>query len=221
MATEGTVKAILLDGMGTLLRLVPPAPALADALGVDLDTAERAFRAEVAYYVEHHLDGSDPDGLRDLRDRCAAIVAGMTGADPATARDALLRSLKFEAFDDAAPTLALLRERGMRLVVVSNWDCSLRQVLDQIGLLGLVDEVVVSAVVGVAKPGRHIFDAALKAAGCAPGEALHVGDSVENDLMGAVAAGLRGILLDRSATPARPPAAGAVSSLEALPALLS
>jgi hypothetical protein len=42
------VKAVLLDGMGTLLRLVPPAPALARALGVDEPTAERALAGEVA-----------------------------------------------------------------------------------------------------------------------------------------------------------------------------
>jgi putative hydrolase of the HAD superfamily len=198
MATQGIYKAVLLDGMGTLLRLAPPAPALARELSVDVETAERAFRAEVAYYVEHHLEGRDAESLRDLRERCARVLAEVAGTDPESALTALMGSLRFEAFEDAAPALAELRELGVRLVVVSNWDCSLPHVLEGIGLLDLVDAVVVSAVVGAAKPDRRIFEMALRAAGCTAGEAMHVGDSVENDLEGAVAAGLHGVHLDRA-----------------------
>src|ERR1700742_1873803 len=61
------VRACLLDGMGTLLRLLPPAPALARALGIDQSTADRAFRAEVAYYLAHQLEGRDAESLADLR----------------------------------------------------------------------------------------------------------------------------------------------------------
>jgi HAD superfamily hydrolase (TIGR01549 family) len=217
MAPEGTVRAVLLDGMGTLLRLVPPAPALARALAVDEATADRAFRAEVDYYVVHHLEGSDPAALGDFRVRCAAVLAEVAGTDPATALDALLSSLRFEPWEDAAPSLSALRELGLRLVVVSNWDCSLPDVLAEIGLEPLVDAVVTSAAVGAAKPDAGIFLAALEQAGCAPGQALHVGDSVENDLMGAIGAGLRGMLLDRSG------AAGTatIASLAELPPLLS
>jgi putative hydrolase of the HAD superfamily len=217
MATEGTVRAVLLDGMGTLLRLVPPAPALARALGVDEATAERAFRAEVDYYVVHHLEGSDPSGLEDLRARSAAVLAEVAGTDPATALDALMASLTFEPWEDAAPALAALRELGLRLVVVSNWDCSLPAVLAEIGLEPLLDAVVTSAAVGAAKPDARIFQAALEQAGCAPGQALHVGDSVENDLMGAIGAGLRGMLLDRSGAGG----IATIASLAELPALLS
>ncbi|MDX6674860.1 MAG: hypothetical protein QOH11_2278 [Solirubrobacteraceae bacterium] len=203
--------------MGTLLRLVPPAPALARVLGVDEPTADRAFRAEVAYYVVHHLEGSDPSSLGDLRRRCAAVLAESAGTDPARALDALMGSLRFEPWEDAAPALVQLREAGLRLVVVSNWDCSLPEVLDGIGLGALVDAVVTSAVVGAAKPDPRIFEAALEAAGCAPGEAVHVGDSPEQDLMGAIGAGLRGLLLDRSGSPGT----GTVTSLSELPSLLS
>src|SRR3954451_20738017 len=118
MASEGRrVKAVLLDGMGTLLRLEPPAPALAERLAVDVATAERAFRAEVAYYLEHQLEGSDTAGLADLRRRSAAVMAVEAGVDEAGALDALMASLRFEAFADAAPALAALRQRGLRLVV--------------------------------------------------------------------------------------------------------
>jgi len=215
MAREGTrLKAVLVDGMGTLLRLVPPAPALARALGIDEPTAERAFRAEVAYYLEHQLEGSDTAALADLRARCATVLAAAAGVDPDRALDALMRSLHFEAFPDAAPALAELRSRGLRLVAVSNWDCSLPDVLERIGLRGQLDAVVTSAVVGASKPDARIFESALAAAGCAAAEALHVGDSREHDIEGARAAGIRALLIDRAG-------AGDLRSLGELPALLS
>jgi putative hydrolase of the HAD superfamily len=212
VATE--VRAVLLDGMGTLVHLIPPAPALADALGVDLATAERAFRAEVDYYLAHQLEGSDPGRLADLRRRAAGVLAREAGVGEAGAVDALMASLRFEAFDDARPALQELRARGMRLVVVSNWDCSLPEVLGQVGLLSLVDDVVVSAVVGAAKPDAQIFEAGLAAAGCDAAAAVHVGDSPELDAAGARAAGIRPLLIDRAG-------GGDLNSLEELPALLS
>ena len=46
-------KAVLLDCLGTLVELQPPAPRLAAALGIGLDEAERRMRAEIAYYRAH------------------------------------------------------------------------------------------------------------------------------------------------------------------------
>ena len=200
--------------MGTLLRLLPPAPALAEALGVDLETAERAFQAEAAYYVAHHLEGSDPSSLGDLRKRSAAVLAAAAGVDPDSALEALMGSLRFEAFDDAPPALTELRARGLKLVVVSNWDCSLPEVLEHVGLLPLVDAVVTSAVVGAAKPDTRIFEAGLAAAACDAGAAIHVGDSLENDVAGARAAGIRPLLLARDG-------GGDLRTLAEVPALLS
>jgi putative hydrolase of the HAD superfamily len=208
------VKAVLLDGMGTLLRLDPPAPALAARLGVDLETAERAFRAEVDYYLAHQLEGSDASALADLRRRSADVMAKEAGVDPAGALDALMGSLRFEAFDDVAPTLMDLRERRLRLVVVSNWDWSLSDVLGGLGLLPLLDAVITSAEVGAQKPDPAIFAAGLAAAGCSAEEAVHVGDSVDNDVEGARAAGIRPLLLSRDG-------GGDIRSLAELPALLS
>src|SRR3954468_12714643 len=215
MANEGRrVKAVLLDGMGTLVRLEPPAPALARSLGVDLATAERAFEAEVAYYLEHQLEGSDAGSLADLRARSATVQAQAAGVDPARALEALMEALRFEAFDDVAPALMDLRERRVRLVVVSNWDWSLWDVLGGLGLLPLLDAIVTSAEVGAAKPDPAIFEAALAAAGCSAAEAVHVGDSIDHDVASARAAGIRPLLLARDGD-------GDLSSLAELPALLS
>lgn len=181
--------------MGTLLRLVPPGRAL----------PEEAFGAEVAYYLEHHLEGRDRASLADLRRRCAE-VAGVSV-------EVLMDALRFEAWEDAAPALQALRADGLRLVVVSNWDCSLGEVLASVGLRELVDAVVTSAEVGAAKPDPRIFAAGLEAAGCAAAEAIHVGDSLENDVVGAEALGIRAVLLDRDG-------GRGIGSLAELPALL-
>jgi putative hydrolase of the HAD superfamily len=212
MASE--VRAVLLDGMGTLVHLIPPAPALAAALGVDLATAERAFQTEVDYYLVHQLEGSDPSSLGDLRRRCADVLADAAGVDRDGAFDALMGAIRFEAFADAAPALEELRARGLRLVVVSNWDWSLTDVLGGAGLLPLLDGIVTSAEVGAAKPAQAIFEAGLAAAGCEPGQAVHVGDSPEHDVEGARAAGVRPLLLARAG-------GGDLGSLGELPALLS
>ena len=222
-----TVRAVLLDALGTLVRLEPPAPRLRTALrrltGTDVgpEAAERAFRAEIAYYLDHHLEGRDARSLEGLRDRCAEVVRdalGPAAPDAATVREAMLASLEFTPFPDAPPALGELRDRGLRLVVTSNWDCSLPEVLERAGLAPLVDGVASSAGAGRAKPAPDVFLEALRLAGVEAPEAVHVGDSVENDLGGARAAGVRAVLLAREGDP--PPGVEAVRSLAEVPALI-
>ncbi len=82
-------------------------------------------------------------------------------------------------------------------MVASNWDCSLPQWLERAGLWQLLDGAASSAVVGEPKPSPAVFRAALDIAGADPNEALHVGDSLANDVEGARAAGVRAVLIDR------------------------
>ena len=211
-------KAVLLDSFGTLVSMEPPGSRLAAALDVPVERAEAAFRAEIAYYVEHHVEGRDERSLSELRDRCAAVIRDALGSpriELAEVRAAMLDSIRFSAFPDAAPALRSLRERGLRLVVASNWDCSLPEVLARVGLLELVDGVVASAVVGADKPAAAIFAAALELAGCAASEAVHVGDSPSKDVAGARAAGIRAVLIDRSGR-----GSGDIASLAELPRIL-
>jgi putative hydrolase of the HAD superfamily len=203
----GRVDAVLLDSFGTLVSMEPPGPRLRAVLaraGVEVSerVATEAFRAEIAYYLEHHVEGRDARSLDDLRDRCATVLRDALG-EPAAAlglaevRAAMLQSIRFQPQPDAAPALRDLRRRGLRLVVASNWDCSLPEVLEGAGLAQLVDGAVGSAEVGADKPDPAVFEAALAIAGCAPEHALHVGDSPVNDVDGAAAAGIRAVLLER------------------------
>ena len=220
------VRAVLLDALGTLVELQPPAPRLQRLLresGIEVteEQAARGFAAEIAYYLDHHLEGSDRERLERLRDRCAEEMRralGVPELDHAAARRAMLGALEFTAYPDVLPALGELRERGLTLVIASNWDCSLPDWLRPTGILALVDGVVTSAEVGAGKPDPRVFERALQMAGAEPAEALHVGDKVDNDVEGAAAAGVRGVLVQREGDP--PPGVEAIASLRELSALL-
>ena len=188
------------------MTIEPPGPHLRAELaarGVEVSEQEAAsaFQAEIRYYLAHHLEGHDAASLDCLRDRCAEVIVDaldIPAIDLPSARKAMLAAIRFSAFADAAPTLRDLRERGLRLVVASNWDVSLAEVLDHAGLAALLDGVVSSAEVGAPKPARELFEAALERAGVAASRALHVGDSLAGDVEGARAAGLRAVLIQRA-----------------------
>ncbi|HWE10513.1 MAG TPA: HAD-IA family hydrolase [Solirubrobacteraceae bacterium] len=202
---------LLIDGLGTLVSLQAPAPALRRELalryGVEVSEAEaaRALAAEIAFYRTHMGEGRDADSLGALRRRCAEILLAalphrdrlaVHGIESIT--DTLLSSLRFAAYADARDALVRARTRGAHVVVVSNWDVSLLEVLELVGLTPLLDGVVTSAAVGAAKPAPAVFHHALALAGVAAGRALHVGDSLAEDVRGAQACGIPAVLLARS-----------------------
>jgi putative hydrolase of the HAD superfamily len=217
--------ALLIDAMGTLIELLPPAPILRrelrDRLGIEisLGQAERGLAAEIAYYRAHMLEGRDAAGVAGLHARCARVLGAAlppaAGADPAGLTEVLLASLRFVAHADAAPALRAARGRGERVIVVSNWDASLPAALAATGLASLVDAVLTSAAVGAAKPDAAIFERALAVAGLAPSAALHVGDSLAEDIEGARRAQIAAVWCNRHGEPV-PDGVRAISSLAEL-----
>jgi putative hydrolase of the HAD superfamily len=222
MAREGIPSAVLLDALGTIVELERPWPHLVEELAargvvVREEDARAAMLAEMAYYRAHHDEASTWPALRDLRRRCAAVIEeNLRTALPLDAVEAaLLGAVRFRPYPEVPDALARLRARGARLAVVSNWDVSLHDVLERTGLRSLVDAVVISAELGAAKPDPAIFRAALARLGAAPGDALHVGDSVEHDVAGARAAGIEAVLVARDGAEA-PDGVRAVASLDEL-----
>ncbi|MFN0086250.1 MAG: HAD-IA family hydrolase [Blastocatellia bacterium] len=100
-------------------------------------------------------------------------------------------------FDDVVPTLTALRERGVRVAVISNFDSRLDDLLRALGLDSYFEAVHLSTRVGAEKPDPAIFRAALSHHRIAPEQALHIGDRAEADVAGAMAAGIRALLIDR------------------------
>jgi putative hydrolase of the HAD superfamily len=190
-------EAVFLDALGTLVELEPPWVHLRPGLPDEISDQrlEAAVRAEMAYYKQHAEEGKDPDSLADLRRRCAGVLSRELGVE-VSAR-ALVDAVRLRPYPDAALALEALAERGARRLVVSNWDSSLGEVLERCGLAGRLDGWVSSAEVGASKPDPAIFGRALQLAGVAPEAALHVGDTPEEDRAGAVAAGIRALIIDR------------------------
>jgi putative hydrolase of the HAD superfamily len=188
--------AVTVDGYGTILQLDDPVPPLVDALaahGVERDrgAVANAFAREVAHYKPRAHTGRDAASLAVLREECVAVFlrALGTSVQPASFVDDFIAAIVFSAAPRAAETLARLRDHGLKLAVVANWDCALPGHLEHAGLDGLFDTVVTSARAGVAKPDPAIFRLALDELGVAPDRALHVGDE-PIDEEGARAAGL-------------------------------
>jgi putative hydrolase of the HAD superfamily len=215
-AVDSHPAAILLDALGTLVALDPPAPRLraelAARFGLEVSeaAAARAIAAEIAYYRPHLDEGRDEPSLRELRRRAAEVLRSALPGDAAAGLpidplvETLLASLHFTAFPDVRPTLEAARARGQRLVVVSNWDVSLVGVLDTLGLAPLLDGILTSAGAGARKPARAIFDQALAVAGVPAPAAIHVGDTLEEDVAGAHAAGIEPVLIRRGGGPPVP-----------------
>jgi REG-2-like HAD superfamily hydrolase len=109
-------------------------------------------------------------------------------------------SAVFSLYDDTLACLDRLREAGVRMAIVSNWDNSLHRTLRMFALTDYFEHVVASLEEGVEKPKARIFQIALERAGVQPGEALHVGDNPVDDWQGARNVGMRALLIDREAT---------------------
>jgi putative hydrolase of the HAD superfamily len=103
----------------------------------------------------------------------------------------------WRVFDDVVPALSALRERRLKLAVVSNWDERLGPLLRQLGLERFFQVVVVSHAVGCAKPSPTIFLEAASRLGLATEKIIHVGDQEQEDIQGAIAAGLQALLIQR------------------------
>jgi HAD superfamily hydrolase (TIGR01549 family) len=162
----------------------------------------------------------------------AAIVTGMGGHDAARVErcaaaivEAWGRCANFSLYDDARPCLTGLRDAGLSVGLISNTNRDLDEVLDAFDLRHLVDGVVTSAQVGLFKPAREIFAAALACIGAEARDTVMVGDSYRDDVEGALAAGLSAVLLDRDGGRAAALSgarleAPVIASLAELPALL-
>src|SRR5204863_81339 len=115
LAARHVIRAVTIDALGTLVHMQPPGPRLREQLreraGVEVseEEATAGFAAEIRYYLEHHLEGGDPKSLDALRDRCASVMRDALGLEQqvelGVVREAMLASLHFEAFPDAAPAL--------------------------------------------------------------------------------------------------------------------
>jgi len=130
--------------------------------------------------------------------------AGVSDADLPRAEDAMKRAFDsprmYVAYDDALPALRELWLRGLKLAAVSNTWPAMPRVLMALGFDEYLGYWVISEFLGVEKPAPAIFERALDIAAVEPARAIHVGDDAATDIDGALAVGMRAVLLDRSGT---------------------
>ena len=221
-----TLRAVLFDVDFTLVR---PGPELGpegyrrrgEQFGLRLDPAryEQARAAAVESLERHPQLMHDEEIWVAFTER---IVRGM-GGDGERAREcavAIERAWEehdnFDLYEDALPVLEELRRLGLSLALVSN---GVRDLDDFVLHHGLdVDAAVCSRQHGWIKPHETIFRAALERLGVAAEDAAMVGDSLEDDVEGARALGMRAFLVDRENR--YPGVEGRLTDLYALPAAL-
>ncbi len=108
------------------------------------------------------------------------------------------RAEAWTLYPDARETLSALKERGLIVDVISNFDSRLFGILEGLGVRTYFQHIFISSRIGWAKPAREIFEFALNAYNIKPRAAIHVGDDLDADVRGASDAGLKPILFARS-----------------------
>ncbi len=159
--------------------------------------------APFAQRIWDHARRIDPASERDLSPQQHRAVFDRLVEDlgiiPAPLADALYVTMldQWDAYEEAGPVLATLRQRGVRTAVLSNIGLDPRPAIERAGLVGLYDAEVFSFEVGTVKPDPAIFQIAADALGLMPRDLLMVGDSVEDDT-GAAHLGMRTLILPRN-----------------------
>lgn len=210
------VDAVFFDAGATLLYADPPvghvyAKALRRA-GIEADPAEvqrRFNRTWRRLRSERAGEGLEYGGTERAARRwwrrvvreCFREYAALDDFDRTfqSLWEHFARGEAWSVYDDAKPTLCALRERGKGLGLISNWDARLERVLEEKGLSERLDWTVISHQVGSEKPDGAVFRRALNLCGLPPPRVAHVGDSYEEDVVGARRAGLHALWLRREA----------------------
>jgi len=107
------------------------------------------------------------------------------------------RSEAWELFPETKGVLSFLKEKGLTLSVVSNFDTRVYDVCTELGIIDYFDSFVISSEAGFSKPSPEIFALALSKNKVSPAECIHIGDSLEHDFYGASSVGIKVILLDK------------------------
>lgn len=193
--------ALFVDAAGTLIQASQSTQEIYHEIGlkygVNFSEEEIAAKYKAAYgqpWCRYRMRYEE-----DGRFYWQRIVQEATGCkDPALLEDLYRYYTTEKAWHigdpEAEKSLKAIREAGIKLAVVSNFDTRLRPLMKVLKCYDWFDSIVVSAEVGLEKPNPEIFLTACKELGVKPEQVLHVGDDKTNDLVGASAAGCDSLL---------------------------
>lgn len=197
------IQAITFDVGGTLIEPWPSVghvyAEVAGRHGVVVDAEVLNQRFIAAWHAGREFDYSQKAWARLVDE----VFSGLANELPSQTffgelYDRFADADTWRVFEDVRPALQCLKEQGMRLAVLSNWDERLRPLLEQLELQGWFEEIFVSAEMGMTKPDGRLFDVVAERMGLDGPSILHVGDSRREDLQGALNAGWQGRLLERT-----------------------
>jgi REG-2-like HAD superfamily hydrolase len=206
-------KAVFLDVGGTLLYMGDPVPVYHQLLrehGHDLDedsvrqaltAAREAAKAVSAGPRADYTIVADQEFARRDCMVCELLDRLGVKSDSDACREAIwsswLSAGVFHQYPETASVLARLKDQGYVVGAISNWEPRLEALLANHGLRAYFDFILASEAEGHVKPASTLFRKALELADVAPNQAIHVGDSYQDDVQGAQAVGLNAVLLGR------------------------
>ena len=165
------------------------------------------FTVESMLELRMELARRDPDlryHMTALRKRSLQLAAEMAGYDDSLVEPAFAWFLeerhRITPFEDVVPALKILRAAGYLLGSLTNGNAD----VNRLGLGQLFHLSVSAESTGSAKPDPDIFEQACRRAGVDAVEMAHIGDELETDVAGALAAGGTAIWMNRFARPADP-----------------
>ena len=207
------IRAVFLDFYGTLAGWQPDAAriqqqaAVLEGLAVDAGAIDRAYPVANAFMdgenAKARLAARTPDERDDFFANYERLLLSTAGHEvPLETAGRIWRRVRdtpkgLGLYADSTPALQAIKNTGLMTGVISNMGAELGRLIAELGIDDLVDAVVSSGETGVAKPHAAIFEAALAKLGVAAGDAVHVGDGYESDVIGARNAGLHALLLAR------------------------
>jgi putative hydrolase of the HAD superfamily len=236
-APPSRFRFVFLDVGETLLRVTQPGPAYRAILArhgydVPAESLDATIREQFKALDSVLPRQRNPDHTisaelaQQRRERLLEGVLGYHAVDPAhwaaiaeEFRASWIGTEIFQLYPDVPPVLEALRAGGYGLGIVSNWEPRLAQLCESHRILEHFQFVVVSEAEGYVKPHPRLFERALELAGVGADEVVHVGDSYAEDIEGALAVGIKGVLVDRRNS-GRVPFSPTITSLAELPALL-
>lgn len=205
---------LIFDAYGTLVELDDFYQRLqrgfaVRGLALPLEAVQRAAHQEMRHYMAHAIQVRDEASWLGLRHDCARILAEAISAQShafsLSVDDTLAvlsEALVFHPFPQAKETLRRLRDAGIRMGVLSNWDYQLPAILRGVQLATFFEFIITSAEAGVEKPAAQFFERGLAKARALcptlkPHDCFYIGDHYEKDVVAARAAGLTPLWLVR------------------------
>lgn len=172
-------------------------------LSPDEDEVKRAFTFTDGYFMKNRpgILGLEP---KEFYMEYLGIMFAYLHLDPDIREfhEILFREhpprKEWRLYDETIEFMGELKNRDMKIGLLSNWDHSAREILGKLGLSKYFDSIIISSEIGVEKPAREAFQHSLKDIASTAEESFYVGDNFYDDVKGGNQAGLKVFLINRT-----------------------